>query len=272
MSSASRAIGFDISKWQREWKESQSEVKHDFGWIKASDGESADPRFEQHYEQLLEVPRRGAFHYLRSDLPWESQLNCFLNLIHDKSFHMVKLDFEGIGNVLSWQFGRDAQRWTNHCESEFKGLTLLYTNVKYYHYLVNQGFRWMNNFDLVLARYPFDRCWDPSLEKIQEPDFWHPALPATRKEWTFWQFSADGNKQGPRHGVTRQPWHIYNLLYPDIDLQVFDGTPEDLDDYLEIGEGPPDPIDCSKAVKDGKIEILDSVIQELEVRKSDIQI
>lgn len=240
MSSASRAIGFDISKWQREWKESQSEVKHDFGWIKASDGESADPRFEQHYEQLLEVPRRGAFHYLRSDLPWESQLNCFLNLIHDKSFHMVKLDFEGIGNVLSWQFGRDAQRWTNHCESEFKGLTLLYTNVKYYHYLVNQGFRWMNNFDLVLARYPFDR-WDPSLEKIQEPDIWHPALPATRKEWAFWQFSADGNKQGPRHGVTRQPWHIYNAIYPSIDLQVFDGTPLELDAYLGIGVEPPDP-------------------------------
>lgn len=254
-----RAIGFDISKWQREWSESQSEVAHDFGWIKASEGMAMDPRFPQHYEELLAVPVRGAYHYFRSDYPWDAQLQYFLNLLQDKSFHMVVLDFEGVNNTLSWQFGRDAQRWMNHCEAKFDGPAVFYTNAKYYHYLLNQGFRWMNNFDLLIARYPF-KGWDEELEKIQEPDHWHPALPATRTEWAFWQFSADGNNQGPKHGVTRQPWHIYNGWYPSIDLQVFNGTREELEAYVGINQEEPAPVEPtepeSSELRDAAVEVV----------------
>ena len=232
-----RAQGFDISKWQREWKESQSQVGHDFGWIKASEGLTTDPRFEQHYEPLLDVPVRGAFHYLTSDKPWEAQLDKFLNLLDGKSFHMAMMDFEGIGNDFNWQFGRNAQRFINHLVAEFEGRSLLYTNTKFYQEAYNMGHRWMDNFDLVYARYPYNG-WDPSLENIQDPEDWVPTLPVGRTVWNFWQFSADGNRQGPKHGLTRQPWHI---VPPAIDLQVFNGTREELEVYVGIGQDEPDP-------------------------------
>jgi hypothetical protein len=60
---------------------------------------------------------------------------------------------------------------------------------------------------------------------------WEPRLPAGCTNWRFWQYSADGNRQGSNHGV----------LSWDVDLDVFNGTVAELRAWAGVGDALEEP-------------------------------
>jgi len=64
-----------------------------------------------------------------------------------------------------------------------------------------------------------------------------PAMPEGWLNWVFWQYSADGNRLGAYYGVDSQ----------DVDLNRFNGTLENYQDYIGVEPDPTPEMVCFPA-------------------------
>ena len=98
-----------------------------------------------------------------------------------------------VANKLGYQGGREA---------------IYYSNLSF-----TQGYlgspEWLSKFPLWIANYTFAE---------------QPAMPSIWDDWTFWQWSADGNHLGPTYGAESD----------SIDLNRYAGTIEDLRAFAGI--------------------------------------
>jgi len=222
-----RPQGVDISEHQAAY---QPQPHHSFFVLRASQGMIKDKRLEQHEGESASVPVRAPYHYLRSwgiadKYFWQRQADLFLTITAPYQWNFYMMDFEKYGNTPSLRFADHARQFIEYVERVTSKLCLLYTNPSVYQeWLIHYGQRWMVDRPLFIAQYPF-RGWHSLLENVIDGD-WEPRLPALhRGGWLFWQYSADGNRKGPENGVPRSPWHLVN---PSVDLDVFNGTLEQL--------------------------------------------
>ncbi len=202
-----RAHGIDVSKWQVSFDASKKPDDIQFVIMRASVGIIKDSIFEEMYQSIQPIPVRGAYHYFRSEWGWQEQASHFLSLVKDKNFHFFALDIESADNKPSAQFAQDARRWIDHVVQKTGKKVLLYTNLVVYKTWLTPHGNWMKNYPLWIAQYWFE----PDRNK-------KPALPDGVTEWTFWQYSADGNNMGAAYGVGSK----------HLDLDVFNGPVEQL--------------------------------------------
>ena len=79
--------------------------------------------------------------------------------------------------------------------------------------------------------------WNPSLDPQTDSPMFNEDWP-----WRFWQWEAKGNEKGEEYGVGSV----------DIDLNVFNGSVDDLDTWLECVD---EPVDCCEELRGAVEEI-----------------
>ena len=194
----SRAKGIDISKWQL-WFNDPGNL--DFIIVKASEGVTADPKFEHYLTHIQSVPVRGAYHYYRTALDPIMQAEYFMDLIATSghNWHFLAVDYENTGNTLDRQGAENLLKCLKHIRTSQELPVLVYTG----EYIYRDNMRvWREEFDdfpLWVARYSEH---DPG--SIME------------RSWDFWQWTSSAN--GEQAGVGSE----------FVDRNVYNGTVEQL--------------------------------------------
>lgn len=239
-----RAQLIDLSKWNAAWDPTGAEKKIDGVIMRASYGLVPDRLFETFYPISLSIPVRGVYHYFSSGSSWQDQAGFFLNQIEGKDIHFMVLDFERSYNHMSAEFTLDAGNWMADVGRRSQKRVLLYTNASTYDEWLTPYCDWMERWQLWIAQYPY-RHWNRYLESIQTESTIKPGLPKGRHDWSIWQYSADGNQRGGLFGVKSR----------DVDINVYNGTPEELQNWAGI-----DSVTTVASGRDGRvIEILDDM-------------
>jgi GH25 family lysozyme M1 (1,4-beta-N-acetylmuramidase) len=219
-----RAQGLDISHYQKAYV---PHANHDFVIIKASDGQLENYLFRTHVKSCDADQVIGAYHYLRSEVPVNNQVDTFLNLTGDvEGIDFLACDFEKAFNNPSAQFANDAFLFCTAVKAQTGKRCLFYSNPSIVQeWMFQYGVYWVRDYaDLWIAQWPY-YGWNNKLYEVpDETKGWFPRLPAGCTQWRFWQYSADNNGKGMENGVTS----------PDVDLDVFNGTVEDLLEWAGV--------------------------------------
>jgi GH25 family lysozyme M1 (1,4-beta-N-acetylmuramidase) len=203
-----RAYGVDVSRYESDFNPDNAiPGLIDFGITKATEGINyVDPYFEQLYIQISKLSVNGTYHYIRSGISGIDQAKFFLNTIAGKSFDILAIDFERIGNVMSDSFVKilyDCINYIYYAKPECK--VILYTNPDLYDTIIYPasirlwGKDVFTTWDLWIAQYYY----------VVNPDG-EPYI-KNRKDWKIWQFSAAGTPA--EHGTSSY-----------VDIDVFNGT------------------------------------------------
>ena len=224
-----RATGIDISYYDLSFDSAIASRKIDFVIQRVSLGLRSgkiikDTALETLYQGARKIGIVGAYHYLSSHSGWKSQADFFLSIVQDLDYQFYALDFEGAYNTMGDDFAAAAQNWTTYVALKSKKKVVLYTNPSHYDADLYPYGDWMQLYPLWIAQY-----WkDPSPDRT-------PALPKKRKkgDWSIWQYASEINFPG--HGKE------YGCGGNSVDLNVFNGTVEDMHAWLQFYTPPPPP-------------------------------
>lgn len=230
------ARGLDISKYDIRYRTFKRPA--DFVIQRASYGLKADERFDQLHADIQPIALRGAYHYYNTGAPWQQQAENFLRLTEARGYHFLALDYELLYNNLNAGSARDAQRIMQFWRAERGQPVLLYCNPNVYeNYLLPYG-DWMREWPLWISQW-HSKWWYQNRAIA-------PKLPRGVSDWAIWQYGGDyqhpsglwsvpGYGDGPEWGVESK----------HVDLDVFNGTPEEMRAWAgmgEAGEVPASPI------------------------------
>jgi len=231
-----RAVGIDISKWQGAFDIDSVTAPLDFIIQKVSEGIAYDSRYWDMLPDVQEIERRGGYHYFRTAVSPYDQANFFNQGQGNQGFKFLVMDWEGKYNILDDK-GMDAF-WIFY--QELRSLTTkpiwLYCTEYAFRALIKHNPGWIE-VPFMVARYPGGDV-DPQTD---DPLF----TDGEALTWIAWQWEAEGNGKGEEYGVSSE----------DIDMEVFHGTVEELDEHLNISVPVnPDPpvippvVDCEEQV------------------------
>jgi len=226
-----RAHGIDISKYDKFFKPETATTQLDFVIQRIGYGVRKDEAFDTLVDGVMRVPIRGGYHYLSSGVDWKRQADLFLEHTANKPYHFFACDFEGAFNTMSSEFAYSAWRWITYVANVSKKKTVLYTNPSNYtSYIIPSsriyGINW-ESIDFWVAQYNFTP--NPNAQ---------PAIPKGRQSWHVWQYTDKGD--GTKYGVARPT---------ACDLNVFNGTKEQMAEWLKIDNHPPPTNEPSRTIK-----------------------
>jgi GH25 family lysozyme M1 (1,4-beta-N-acetylmuramidase) len=216
-----RAHGIDASKYDLFFHPEEATGQLDFVIQRISYRATRDEAFETLLPGVMSVPIRGGYHYLNSDTDWRRQADKYLSCIDGYDYHFHACDFEGAFNVLSTGFAYWAWLWIHYVQEKTGVPVLLYTSPSLYNQYIapsqtKLGINW-NTVPLWTAQWFFT----PNPNGT-------PSNPVGRTSgWKFWQYTDKGN--GPLYGVSRPT---------ACDLNVFNGTVQELQEWLNVGAPP----------------------------------
>ena len=211
-----RAHGIDISKFQKYFhKPGLTPYPIDFVIQRIRYKIWEDSLLNELYESMLEVSIRGGYIYFGSDFDWKRQADLMLESMEGKEYHFLGLDFERYWNVKSEKFAYDARSITYYLQEQSGLPVYFYTNP----YTFNN---WLKPYGWTPEEFPM---WWAQWYYVASP-FKDPTVPGS---WKFWQYWADGNKQGKKYGVGST----------DVDLDVYNGTVEELKTELNLAPKHP---------------------------------
>ena len=221
-----RAKGIDISKWQLSF---QNKNNIDFIIQRASYGLTRDEKFDQLVLNVQDIERRGTYHYFMSGFDWLQQAELFLDIVTGYRFKFLVLDYEQTNNNLTAGSAADAYDMIQYLKEETGKPVLLYTSAYIYRDNLHAYNDAWNDEDIWIARYYFDDAY----AQVNDPN-----MLGIREDWKLWQYTDQGN--GAEYGVgsTR------------VDLNVFNGTVEEMDDWLNIPPVVEPPTDCCEELED----------------------
>lgn len=221
-----RAIGIDISKWDVSFEPNKATKPINFIIQRATLGFQSgkidkDEALDKLYEGVKKIEIRGAYGYLSSHSNWKAQADFFLNVVKNYDYQFYACDFESAYNDMSAKFSQDANLWMNYVAKETNKKVLFYTNKSLY-----DSFGWLycSEWPLWYAQY-----WSfPLLYK-------NPSLPKKRTsgEWSLWQWASELNYKG--HSKE------YGCGAFSVDINDFNGTVADMQDWLSNTTPPPPP-------------------------------
>lgn len=214
-----RAFGIDISKYDYSFTPTPlvEFVIQRASYGTPYNGCYVDDKFYQLHPGVLQVPVRGGYTYLNSNIDWKKQADFYLSIkgVEDFQFHCC--DLETGYNVMSANFVSMAMEWLRYVKSVTGKPTVLYTNTSIY-----KGY--VNRFDALRAsQYPLwlaSYYYNFNGYMTREPD-----LPTGRKDWKIWQFvPGEWGHFGYESGVGRK----------GVDSDVYNGTIEEMKEWLGI--------------------------------------
>ena len=259
---------------------------HTFATIKVADGKYVVPH-KRVWEQAKNVPILIAYLYLKSGVPAKEQVDALLRATADSGRQPdgYMVDFERTGNTPSMQFGATFKETIDRLEQTQKFVQRYSNPYLIQDWLLRYGQTWVIDDDhskWVIAQYPFNRwAWRTAaaltfLVEVKQDTKWNPRLPAGFNGWGWWQYSADGNNQGPPNGIG-----VYRLgIGPAVDLQVYNGTREHMLALFGKGDKIDPPTDCAQEIAALSARVIDLAngygevvadIDDLVLRVSDVE-
>ena len=224
------AQGVDLSKWNVSYDPSKKRV--DFCIIKASDGTARDPAFNKLLSEASPVSVKGAYHYYRSGVAWQTQADNFLAAVNGLPVHVLAIDYEHINNVLTKATDDALKLILAYVAAESGKKVLLYTQ---YNMIVGEmpsrGSAWVKTYNALWVARWFERNY-----------YYTTATSPGITNWKCWQYGGDyhtstwsvpGYKQGAEYGVEND----------SIDLNAYNGTLADMKTWLGVVEEPLPPLE-----------------------------
>ena len=193
--------GIDISHHQGriDWEQLMAGINVDFVFIKATEGSDfSDTTFEYNWAEAAKYNvRRGAYHYFSTASDGYSQARHFIETVPDVEGGLPPaVDLEELDLTVD-EFDREFQALLDELERHYGKPPIIYCVYStYYKYL-----------DGKYTDYPL---WFRDVAIMPHYNLFRP--------WTFWQYSHDASVPGVGH---------------IIDLNVFAGTPEQLEDICK---------------------------------------
>ena len=251
-----RAFGIDVSHWNTvDWRVVGTEI--DFAIAKSSEGEDyKDDKFPANCQGAYDagIPF-GAYHYFKAkyytQFPfpkdgdysrWPSpekdlQFQNFVQALKFKAVHFICLDLENIGNTgVDGQWYSVAAQYLagemfNYAES--RGIPFfIYTRNTFIKDFAPQINNWVHRYNSWAAQWTWNAglvklSWE-DLPPFMPKDMQKPAYFSTRPTWELWQFSGDR-------------FHLPGINGA-VDLNVYNGTREQLYDFLKYSKPVQPPI------------------------------
>ena len=210
-------LGLDCSHWNGlvDWHKAKA-AGAQFAYFKASDGLLGDSMVEENLQTCI-LPH-GCYHFFRPNQEAQPQIDNFTSKVPKLALPPV-VDVE-VGGAPQAAFRSRLGAFLSGLESFYGVTPIIYTRTSFWEPTLGHT-GWAGEYGLWLARYG------------NAPG----VLPTDWKDWTIWQFSADGNRRGAEFGMRSA----------DVDL-----------DYARDGFLPEAPDDG------GDVELMDSVIAQLK--------
>lgn len=221
--------------------------KLDFGITAVTDGTYTHPA-EKVDPLIPDCELLGLYHYLRSAKPIGTQIDVFDKAIKPYAWDFLMVDFEKKNNThLGGGFAKMAKKFIDEFIEAYGKPVLLYTGPSVVQeWMLPFGETWYQNYELMIAQYPYNEVNGPQEVLKEVPtltDKWNPRLPAGSTNWKIWQYSANGNGRANEFGATGNP---------DLDLDVFNGTIEEMKIWAKKESSPPvvipPVVDCEEQV------------------------
>ena len=209
LSRAYRMRGVDVSHYQGEidWNAlSGNGIR--FAFIKATEGSGhVDENFGENWEKVKETELyAGAYHFFSFDSPGDAQADLFINTVPKAEGRLAPaadVEFYGdkkVNRPDPEQVRKQLDIFLERLEEHYGVKPVIYTTMAVYDSYIKGYYE----------EYPL---WIRNV--YYSPDF------DMKKEWTFWQYSDTEKLSG------------YQGQEPYIDLNVFKGSVEDLEGFLQ---------------------------------------
>src|SRR3990167_3329372 len=228
------ATGVDISQHNGSYNPSVKPV--DFVIARATIGLVQDLRFAETAAKCADQVFM-AYHYYKTSIPWKPQADKFIDTIAETNVSMLFWDYEPGRNYLTKQTAMDSVSAMSYIRQQTHKPVGLYadrqrTSDIYGDAPASKG------FPLWFAQYYTDKVyWDnvPNIEPRYNQQFSHQV------PWLIWQYASEKNWLGHDDG------HRYGVESWSIDLNVWNGTKEQMQSYLGLWDTTPsEPTDKEK--------------------------
>ncbi len=200
--------GVDVSHYQGDidWETLAGEGI-DFAFIKATEGSGhVDTRFYENWADADATDLRvGAYHFFSFDSPAETQAQLFIETVGALSGKLIPVvDIEFYGDKFSnppetEELVAELKTMLTLLEEEYGVKPMVYTTYTFYYNYLNGE---IDDYPLWIRNVYFS----PNLDM--------------RGKWTFWQYTDQAVLDG------------YSGAEEHIDLNVFYGSPDELDEYV----------------------------------------
>lgn len=238
-------IGVDVSKYEvsyivntkgevtkiNDWWSPDKAIKPiDFVIQRVSYGGKHDEMLNLMYSECLKIPIRGAYHYYSSGVKWQTQLETILSAIKGKEYQFFVIDYETAFNNLNATSFAEMTELAKQLKLVVNKRVLLYFNPNTYKTYMRpfNADAIINKNDIWIAQYPYKLFLN--LTK-------GPSLPLGVTKWNFWQYGAGDvpGVAGYDEGLAYGSWRH------GIDLDLWNGTLEELYAWLEVTPTDPEP-------------------------------
>lgn len=203
--------GVDVSEYQGEvdWDRIKDQGIS-FAFIKATEGsKSKDDYFDRNIEKLKDMDvLLGIYHFFSFETEGEEQAQNYINTVgyveNDDSIFIPIIDVEYYSYYKKakpykeWII-EELQTMLDELESVYRVKPMIYTTMEFYNDYIDGNF---SDYDIWIR----DIVTKPSLKN---------------RDWKFWQYTGKGRLDG------------YSGQEKLIDLNVFNGTKEDFDSFVE---------------------------------------
>ena len=203
--------GVDVSEYQGEvdWDRIKDQGIS-FSFIKATEGsKSKDKYFDNNFKKLKSMDMLlGVYHFFSFESTGEQQAQNYINTVgyveNDDSIFIPIVDVEYYGDYKKSKPYKESvieelQEMLDRLESTYRVKPMIYTTMEFYDYYIDGNF---SDYDIWIR----DIITKPTLEN---------------RDWKFWQYTGKGRLNG------------YSGEEKFIDLNVFNGSKEDFDKFIE---------------------------------------
>lgn len=229
-------LGIDVSEWQNgqvNWTQAISQGVR-FAYIRGAYGVTKDTRFDLHWGSSKGKVYRGVYLYFRDGQdPIQQAQNLYNFCAAHGDFGELPpaLDIEEYGNTQITP--SKVKACLEKLEQLFGVKPLVYTaKAVWDKWLGNVA--WAREYDLWCSNPPYTQWFDTLIETVKslDPALWpKKPLPWQGLMQLFWQITF------------KAPASMYGVPGTELDLNLFSGTEQELNDYANgtINPPPPDP-------------------------------
>jgi len=216
-----RAYGVDLHP---HYQDGFKRTDEDFAIFKVSEGVHEYPDAVE-YALSFDFPVAGAYHYFRSGYTAKEQTGPFLDAAAQIDADLLAIDFEDTIETFTLKDVQHLKTMHDLCIETGKRVLIYAGRYDIQKYLFQNEFDWVRRkpeyYPLWIAQWPYDvGSWPAEnyMEVASNEEKWQPVLPAGMTVWKIWQFYVTGH-----------------------DHDVFNGTLEEMKEWVGIDQDEPEP-------------------------------